>query len=200
MISYISGKIADIGEKSVFIENAGLGYEVLVSQNTKNALTIGAAAKLYTYLNVNSQMGGDGLTLFGFLTKEERAMFTSLTSVSDIGCKTAVGILSGMPLNSLAAAIAMGDVKRLSQIKGIGKKTAERIVLELKEKMSLMSISTTVDVDVPKSLADDARDAIDALRSLGYTYDTAYKAVMKAKLTAKTIEEIITLALKNMGN
>ena len=132
MIAYIKGKVIDEFDGGVVLENNGIGYEILCSSGLIAELSSKKEGGAYTYLQVRE----DGLSLFGFANKEEKRMFLKLVAISGIGPKMAMGILSGMKLSDLATAIATGDVKGLSKIKGLGKKTAERIILELRESIS----------------------------------------------------------------
>ena len=132
MIAYIKGKVIDNFDGGVVLENKGIGYEILCSAEALNRLSANGEGGVYTYLQVRE----DGLSLFGFDTKDEKTMFLKLISVSGIGPKIGIGILSGMKVCDLATTIATSDVKTLSKIKGLGKKSAERIILELRESVS----------------------------------------------------------------
>ena len=152
---------------------------------------------VFTYLQVKE----DGLSLFGFDNKEEKRMFLKLISVSGIGPKMAMGILSGMRVNELATAIAMNDVKGLSRIKGLGKKTAERIILELRESVSAenAAIAAEESFAAPVFTSED-EDAIIALMGLGFSGIQSRNAVKTAKEQgAETIQDVISFALKSMG-
>lgn len=124
MYSYISGEVTQTSENTVVLDVGGIGYELCVSSFTQEKCQVGQRCRLYAYLQVKE----DGLSLFGFATEEEKNMFLRLISISGIGCKVAQAILSGMDCNALAVAIFNGDTKQLTKIKGLGKKTAERIV------------------------------------------------------------------------
>ena len=132
MIAYIKGKVIDEFDDGVVLENNGIGYEIQCSAGLLQKLLTDREGGVYTYLQVKE----DGLSLFGFDNKEEKHMFLKLISISGIGPKMAMSILSGMRVSELATAIATSDVKGLSKIKGLGKKTAERIILELRESVS----------------------------------------------------------------
>ena len=193
MIGYIIGKVTETSENNLIIEANGIGYERTVSSFCLSELTkTDSEAKVYTHLNVRE----DGVTLFGFYSKADRNMFLRLISVSGVGPKMAVGILSGISIGDLAAGVASADTKALNAVKGIGKKTAERIVLELKDK-----IVAEFESELPKSIAmsdiiyeDD--DAVEALISLGYKKSEAVLAVSKLKKENLSTEEIILRALK----
>lgn len=197
MIAYIKGKVIDEFEGGVVLENNGIGYEILCSAALLAKLSAEKEGGVFTYLQVKE----DGLSLFGFDNKEEKRMFLKLISVSGIGPKMAMGILSGMRVNELATAIAMNDVKGLSRIKGLGKKTAERIILELRESVSAenAAIAAEESFAAPVFTSED-EDAIIALMGLGFSGIQSRNAVKTAKEQgAETIQDVISFALKSMG-
>lgn len=197
MIAFIKGKVIDEFEGGVVLENNGIGYEILCSAALLAKLSAEKEGGVFTYLQVRE----DGLSLFGFDNKEEKRMFLKLISVSGIGPKMAMGILSGMRVNELATAIAMNDVKGLSRIKGLGKKTAERIILELRESVSAenAAIAAEESFAAPVFTAED-EDAIIALMGLGFSGIQSRNAVKTAKEQgAETIQDVISSALKSMG-
>lgn len=199
MYAYINGVVADKGHNELVIEAGGVGYSLYCSLNTvQNALSVGEMMRVYTYLNVTQ----DGITLFGFGTKEERAMFLRLISVSGIGPKTAIGILGSMSMRDLTLAIVMGDTAVLSRAPGIGKKTAQRIALELKEQISDdevegLSASGAKNV-VPLRQDDPVTEAMIALQSLGYTAGEAMQALSAVKDKSDQPDELVRLALRGM--
>ena len=197
MIAFIKGKVIDEFEGGVVLENNGIGYEILCSAALLANLSAEKEGGVFTYLQVKE----DGLSLFGFDNKEEKRMFLKLISVSGIGPKMAMGILSGMRVNELATAIAMNDVKGLSRIKGLGKKTAERIILELRESVSAenAAIAAEESFAAPVFTSED-EDAIIALMGLGFSGIQSRNAVKTAKEQgAETIQDVISFALKSMG-
>ena len=197
MIAFIKGKVIDEFEGGVVLENNGIGYEILCSAALLAKLSAEKEGGVFTYLQVKE----DGLSLFGFDNKEEKRMFLKLISVSGIGPKMAMGILSGMRVNELATAIAMNDVKGLSKIKGLGKKTAERIILELRERVSAenAAIAAEESFAAPVFTSED-EDAIIALMGLGFSGIQSRNAVKTAKEQgAETIQDVISFALKSMG-
>lgn len=197
MIAFIKGKVIDEFEGGVVLENNGIGYEILCSAALLAKLSADKEGGVFTYLQVKE----DGLSLFGFDNKEEKRMFLKLISVSGIGPKMAMGILSGMRVNELATAIAMNDVKGLSRIKGLGKKTAERIILELRESVSAenAAIAAEESFAAPVFTSED-EDAIIALMGLGFSGIQSRNAVKTAKEQgAETIQDVISFALKSMG-
>ena len=197
MIAFIKGKVIGEFEGGVVLENNGIGYEILCSAALLAKLSAEKEGGVFTYLQVKE----DGLSLFGFDNKEEKRMFLKLISVSGIGPKMAMGILSGMRVNELATAIAMNDVKGLSRIKGLGKKTAERIILELRESVSAenAAIAAEESFAAPVFTSED-EDAIIALMGLGFSGIQSRNAVKTAKEQgAETIQDVISFALKSMG-
>lgn len=192
MFNYISGKVVEKGVGFVVLDVNGIGYELIVSNNCAAGLDIGSTAKLYAYLSVRE----DGISLLGFYNKEEKAMFTRLISISGIGPKVAIGILGGLSLNDLTAAIVSGDYKKLSGIKGIGKKTAERIVLELRDNLGreYASVEPAVGGANPSEINEEA---ILALMALGYNKQEAIGALKKVDTNGKSVEDVILAALKN---
>ena len=155
--------------------------------------------RCYTVLNVRE----DAMELYGFATKEEKRMFQQLTSVSGVGAKTALGLLGAMPLRDLNLAILLGDVNALARAPGIGKKTAQRIALELKEKVTQTDVSVQADAaggvrEIPGP-AGEAAEAIEALTALGYSAAEARDAVSRVKDQSDRAEELIRLALRNMA-
>ena len=195
MIGYIKGKVLSANSGVVLIENNGIGYEVTCSAAVYQKLQEDKGGEVYTYLAVRE----DDVSLYGFISPEEKNMFLKLITVSGVGPKMGITVLSNMKLSDLAVKIATSDVKGLSAVKGLGKKTAERIILELREKI-------TADVEVEeKSQAivyeddGDNEDAIIALMSLGFTKQECVKAVKEAKANgAESIQQLISFALKSM--
>ena len=197
MIGYLKGKILSLNSDTALIETGGVGYEVLCSASALSALEGKTEGEVYTYLQVRE----DGISLFGFSSPAEKNMFLKLVSVSGVGPKMGIAVLSGMDINSLAVAIASYDVKKLSTVKGLGKKTAERIILELREKVAESAAQIPAKGGAPAfPAADDGdEDAIVALMSLGFTRAESAKAIDRAKASgASTIEEIIREAIKGM--
>ena len=195
MFNYIFGEIVEYGVSTVVVDVNGVGYELAVSGYTMADCKLGQKQKLYAYLQVKE----DGVSLYGFSTLEEKNMFLRLISVSGVGCKLAQAILSGIDSNSLALAIFNGDTKMLTKVKGLGKKTAERLVLELKEKVvvdaadMVLPITQNPDLQINK----DMSTAIAVLCSLGKSQADAEKLVeAAAKLGASTTEELINMAFR----
>lgn len=199
MIGSISGKIEEIDGNNVLIEcTSGIGFEVIVSQTTLSKLgNVGDSTKVFTFLNVNSQDGTP--SLFGFSTKEEKQMFLNLTTVSGIGPKTAITILGSISLYDLASSIASGDSKPIASVKGIGKKTAERIILELKEKIEKTSqFDLLASQQAGNANCQEQEYAINVLLSLGLDRADATKRVRQLSSGGEKAEEIVQKVLKNL--
>lgn len=198
MIGYLKGKVIYSDAGIVILENNGVGYEIVCSGAAFAKLVTDGEGEVFTYLQVRE----DGLSLFGFVSIEEKNMFLKLITVSGVGPKMGITILSQMNINEIAVAIATSDVKLLSTVKGLGKKTADRIILELREKMGAAELTpTTKGAKVESVLPsqDGEEDAIVGLMSLGYTRAESSKAVKRAmEGGAKSLEEIIMTALKTM--
>lgn len=196
MIGYIKGKILSLTPENVLIvTDGGIGFEIMCSYSAFSALSGRKEGELYTYLNANE----NGVALYGFSSAEEKNMFLKLITVSGVGPKMGIAVLSGMNISDLATAIATSDVKRLSSIKGLGKKTAERIILELREKVSVdLSSSPVGGVKLPPVTQGD-EDAVVALMTLGFTRAESEKAISKARASGATsVEDIIMVALRGM--
>lgn len=198
MLSFIKGEAVEFGENIVVIDNGGIGYELTVSNVTVEKIKNGSRfVCLQCYMAVRE----DGISLYGFLTKEEKNMFLKLITISGVGPKAAIGILSGMEVYDLMRVIMASDIKALSKLKGVGKKTAERIVLELRGEIDAESreiMESAKVVGEEETLDADSADAISALRSLGFTQTEAAEAVKKAKPFAKTAEELVAKALRSL--
>ena len=197
MIGYINGNLMTANDNGlVLLEVGGIGYEVTCSASAYEYLVNKKSGGIYTYLNVRE----DGFYLYGFISPEEKNMFLKLISVSGVGPKMGIGVLSALPLNTLAFIIASQDVKSLSKVKGLGKKTAERIILELRENISALDLPEGTKKPSSKTnepSVDD--DAVIALMSLGFSRAESQAAVQSAKERgADTIESIITVALQQI--
>ena len=193
MINYIIGKVTEKEENMIVVESNGIGYEIQVSSYTANSIEFdNEYAKILTYMQVKE----DGICLYGFISKEEKDMFLKLISVSGIGPKMAIGILSGVTIPELINAILSQDVKMLCTIKGLGKKTAERLLVELKDQTM-----PNVNVVSNDNLNYNAIDQVtDALVSLGVGKNEAYRLAKDNAENGLSVEEIITKCLRGMGN
>ena len=191
MYSYIKGTVEEIRLTNIVIENNNIGYEINASSNTIKDLQIGKVAKIYTKLIVRE----DDMSLCGFSTREEMQMFELLTSVSKIGPKVGLGILSFGTPGQLGAYILSEDVAKLSKAPGVGKKTAERIVLELKDKIDKNNIEFEPTLLTAAPIAVSKDEAVDALVALGYSPVEAKEAVDKCKKDGLNTEGIIKKSL-----
>ena len=196
MYSYIIGTLAGLEEGKVILDNNGIGYELNVSSFTLSKVgSVGKQIKLFTHLGVSD----DAMRLYGFISEEERAMFLKLITVSGIGTKVALQILSGMDVRTLALSIVNSDAKALARIKGIGKKTAERVIVELRERVESDAVESG---EVLGVTAGDpvGQEAAAVLASLGLSRAEAAAAVNKvlAAGKARKLEEVITLALRSV--
>lgn len=197
MIGYLKGNVLSCAEGTVLLEVNGVGYELACSGAAFAKLATDGKGEVYTWLQVRD----DGVSLFGFVSPEEKNMFLKLISVSGVGPRMGIAVLSGMNLGELAVAIASSDVKGLCAVKGLGKKTAERIVLELREKVESAPVPPAKGgaAPAPAAAAGEEEDAVVGLMSLGYTRAESTRAVRAAaERGAKGVEEIILSALKNM--
>ncbi len=197
MIGYIKGNVISYADGVVLIENNGIGYEITCSASVYQKLLNDKKGEVYTYLAVRE----DAISLYGFENLEEKAMFLKLISVSGVGPKMGITVLSNMNLKDLATAIATSDVKGLSKVKGLGKKTAERIILELREKITATYTDDGAVIEEPVDIVNDKdnEDAVIALMSLGFTKTECVRAVKQAKENGmQTIEQLISYAIKNI--
>ncbi|OLS01665.1 Holliday junction branch migration protein RuvA [Tissierella creatinophila] len=193
MIEFIIGDIVDIKEDFTIIQNNNIGYKVFSSSNSLRNLEIGKKNQMiYTQLNVRE----DGLFLFGFITEEEMEMFNLLLRVSKIGPKIGIGILSALNPNQLKLAIMNKDIFTLCKAPGIGKKTAERIVLELKDRID---INIELEIENINSINNGHDEAIEALISLGYSRFEVERSIRNLDVENMEVEEIIRNALKKLS-
>ena len=192
MIAYVRGALAEKEPTRAVVEAAGVGYELFIPISTYEKLPrVGGEVKLLASHCVRE----DDEILFGFATEDERGLFLKLTSVSGVGPKIAIAILSGSSVGELAMAIAGGDAKRISAIKGVGKKTAEKICVELRDKVGEFAFSAR---GGEGSASPVMRDALAALRALGFNEETSSKMVadvLAKNPKADSVETIIKLAL-----
>lgn len=194
LISYIKGKITYKTESFLVLECNGIGYKIYVSSATISSLKISQEIRIYTFMNVKE----DNISLFGFLTQQEQDIFYQLIDVSGIGPKGALAFLSNMTPQEIILAILSEDSKELSKVPGIGKKTAQRIVLELKDK-----VKVETQLEQPLEVAQEIEknekwEAIEALTALGYRKQEAIQAVHACYQEGLTVEEILKLSLKKL--
>ena len=205
MYAYIKGTLEEITEDAVIVETGGIGYNIKVSGTTVDLLPgIGSEVKIYTYTLVRE----DAFSLYGFLTRDDLEIFKKLITVSGIGPKGGLAILSVMSADALRFAVMAADAKAIAKAPGIGAKTAERVILDLRDKISLED--TLRGIGSPADAAGQAagagnsdnlmkREAIEALVALGYSASDATAAVKKVEVGEDaTSESILKLALKHM--
>lgn len=189
MYEYLKGKLDAIQEDYLVIDVHGIGYKVFTSQNTMRNASVDAVVKIFTQLIVKE----DDMILYGFDTKEELHMFKLLNTVSGVGPKAAVSLLNHYKSQDIALAIISKDTAKLTKAQGIGKKTAERLILELKDKIDTESAITVQGIE---SFGDEISQVIEALTSLGYNYNVAAQAVAKLKNQEASIDTMIKEALR----
>lgn len=203
MYAYLKGTLEEIAEDAVVVEVGNIGYNVRVSATTTQGLPgIGSEVKIYTYTLVRE----DAFTLYGFLTKDDLEIFKKLITVNGIGPKGGLAILSVMNADALRFAIMAGDAKSIAKAPGVGNKTAERVILDLRDKISLED--TLLGLGEPVVTASAAgvgadnvmkREAIEALVALGYSASDATNAVKRVEVDENsTVEGILKAALKFM--
>ena len=197
MISYLKGRLETKNIDSVIIEVGGIGYKVFMSRNSIDNLgDSGKDVKVFTYMRVRE----DDISLYGFLSNEELKMFEKLLGVSGVGAKSAINILSNISPSSFALAIISDDISKLKSLPGIGAKSAQRMVLELKDKMKTAdAIETEVTSSVYTPTNDKTKDAIEALQVLGYARRDIDVVLAKINTEELTVEEIIKQGLKQLG-
>ena len=197
MYAYIKGTLEEKTNTFIVVENNGIGYKIFMSESAIQKLgERGEKIKIHTYYYVKE----DNISLYGFLTNEELKMFELLLTVSGIGAKSAIVILSNITPSSFALAVITDDVAKIKQIPGIGPKTAQRIILELKDKLKT---SEAVEVKSEQVQVNDNKEnieeAISALIILGYSKKEIEKSLEKVDLSQMTTEEIIRVGLKYLG-
>lgn len=200
MISYIRGELAVVEEDRVIIDVGGVGYGIFMSgQSISRLPSIGTEVRIHTYLNVKEDM----MQLFGFLTKDDLKVFKLVIGVNGIGPKGGLNVLSQMTPDDLRFAVISNDVKAISAAPGIGKKTAEKLILELKDKLNLEDVLEQSDSTVTTSNGVGGGvqgEAIQALLALGYGSTEALKAVQSVAIDdASQVEEVLKQALKYMS-
>lgn len=201
MISYIRGKLAVVEEDKIIVDVGGVGYGVFMpARAMMNLPGIGSEVTIHTFLNVKE----DAMQLFGFLTRDDLAVFKKVITVSGIGPKGGLSILSQLSADELRFAIFSNDVKAISASQGIGKKTAEKLILELKDKLSIedaLDHGHTEELGVSSSvpMGDIQQDVVAALVALGYGSTEALKAVRQVEITPDMeVEGVLKQALKYM--
>lgn len=195
MIGYVKGKLLNACNGVVILENNGIGYEITLSGEAYAKIVNDKGGEVYTYLSVRE----DGISLYGFISIEEKNMFLKLITVNGVGPKMGITILSSINICTLATMIATEDVKGLSKIKGLGKKTAERIILELREKMD-EQLSQDSSAPIKPAVEDkDFKDALLALTGLGFDKNESLAVLEKAQAEdVKGVQALIAYSLKNI--
>lgn len=204
MISFIHGTTADLSENSVTVEAGGIGFEIFMTGKALSRIKIGDVLKIHTYFHVKE----DIMQLYGFFSKDDLSVFRMLLGVSGIGPKGALGVLNGLTADELRFAVLSNDVKTISRAPGIGKKTAEKLIVELKDKLSLQQtvehrLEAGESINLPSETEEEKNEAmkqaVEALTALGYNKTDAYRAVQKTRGSgAEDVEAILKQALKNL--
>lgn len=203
MISFIRGLVADTTENAVILENNGIGYEIFMTGSSIEQVSrIDGKVKIHTYFQVRE----DAMQLYGFLSKDDLEMFRLLLNVNGIGPKAALGVLAGLTADELRFAVLSDDIKTISKAPGIGKKTAQKLILELKDKLKLEDAfekklaHEQEAASVSGFLIHDGRqEAAEALIALGYSSTDAMKAVRKVTdVSPDDVEALLKAALKQL--
>lgn len=194
MYAFVQGVVEDIAQDRVSVNCGGVGYEVLTTNSAIGRCAVGKSAKFYTYLAVRE----DAMTLYGFLQKDEKEMFLRLISVSGIGPKVGLSILSTLSAQQTAIAIVSGDDKALSKVPGIGKKTAQRLVLELKGSIENQALVGNLPVAETGGDEKEVTDAIAILTAMGFQASDAAAAVALVKAEGGTAEQMAVSALRKL--
>jgi Holliday junction DNA helicase RuvA len=196
MIAFLKGNLEYVDENSAVIDAGGVGYRAYMSPaNLAKLPRKGEPVALHTYLKVSE----DAMDLYGFLAREELSMFKRIISVSGIGAKTGLSILSAISPGDFALAVATGDYKTIAKAPGIGAKGAQRLILELKEKIQTTEAFSTGGVQITAGGGSAASEAAEALMALGYSQMEAVRAVSLLPEGERSLEETIKLALKSLG-
>lgn len=201
MISYIRGELTAVEKEKVIVDVGGIGYGIFMPEASVGLLPqMGNEVKLHTYLNVRE----DAMQLFGFLTRDDLEVFKLLIGVSGIGPKGGLSILSRLTADDLRFAVMSGDARAISAAPGIGKKTAEKVIIELKDKLDIEEMLHRSGEDGKTVVSADSAtneiqsEAVQALVALGYGSTESIKAVKKVNLEDATVEEVLKQALKNL--
>lgn len=207
MISYIKGPLVDIWEDMIVVETAGIGYNIHVPVSVIEALPkAGTEVQIYTSLQVRE----DAMTLFGFLSRQDLQMFRQLLGVNGIGPKAALGLLSALRVDDLRMAILSGDAKAISRAPGIGPKTAQRVILDLKDRIKIEDIlpgggtfgdaSGAAAAAAASGMEGAGKEAVEALVALGYSMTEAGKAVRQVEITeTMTTEDVLKASLRYLA-
>ena len=200
MIAYLIGKLSDVETDSIVIETGNIGYNVKVPASVIARLPgMGEQIKIYTYTSVRE----DAINLFGFLTKDDLNMYRLLITVNGVGPKAGLAILSVMDADSLRLAVLSQDAKSIAKAPGIGAKTAQRIILDLKDKISMEDTLISQQANAQKTAVSSGfgqvhTEAVEALTALGYSPSDALRAVKAVEQESMNVEELLKAALKNL--
>jgi Holliday junction DNA helicase RuvA len=195
MIAYIKGKVEDIADNYIVIDVNGIGFKIYTSLSTIEKIpSIGCEIKVHTYFHIRE----DIMDLYGFSDKEELTVFERLISVSGVGPKVSIAVLSSITPSGFALAVANSDFKALMRAPGIGNKIAQRIVLELKDKIKAEDLINLNSNSASSTYINCSSEAVNALISLGYSYAEASRAIQSIDGENLPVEEVVKLALKNM--
>ena len=198
MIAYIKGIFTEITEDGIVVEAGGVGYGIAVAPSLASELTLGDEVKIYTYFQVAEDMQ----KLYGFASREDRRIFTLLLKVSGIGPRLAMSIMSAVTADELKIAVVTNDVKALSRAPGLGKKTAEKLILELKDSFNAAEVITgsSAPQGAPLVLDDAFSEAAQALMALGYSSSEAMKAVRQVEAyDGITVDDVLQEAFRHLA-
>jgi len=198
MIAYVRGTVSHILTDHCFIDVQGIGYRIFIASATRQKLAIGKDCFLFTHMHVRE----DAMLLYGFYTQDEYELFLTLMSINGIGPKVAMGILSAINPNQFRIAISTKNMAILTKLPGIGKKTAERMILELKDKMGTFAEDESTDgttATLGTSSSDMLDEAVQALIALGYSQNEVMPIVTKAGKKAQSVEDLIKLSLREFS-
>ena len=197
MIGYIRGKVTALFKDACFLEAGGIGYRIFISDKTRQQLVSGEGAKLLTYMAVRE----DAILLYGFLGEEEYELFLLLISISKIGPKVAMGILSAMTPSAFVGAVKTQSVTKLTKLPGIGKKTAERLLVELKDKIGDFAVEDVPEEKAVPAVEDNhvTGEAVTALMSLGYEMDEITPVLGRLAGSYDNVSKLVSAALREFA-
>lgn len=201
MINYIKGEIAEVDENRIVVEVNSMGFQIYVPSTVMNRVSVGCEVKIYTYMSVKE----DDISLYGFLSQDDLKMYKLLLGVNGIGPKAALGVLSALTSDELRFAVLSEDAASIAKAPGIGKKTAQKLILELKDKLSLQEAFEQKlshhkeNIQGTDVNADAVSEAVQALVALGYSSSEALKAVKTSDVkSCMSVEQILKAALKHL--
>ena len=195
MIGYLKGTITHLVTDHCFIDVQGVGYRVFIPGATRQKLSIGKVSSLFTHMHVRE----DAILLYGFYTEDEYDLFLTLTSINGIGPKVAMGILSAIDPKQFCLAISTKNIGMLTKLPGVGKKTAERMLLELKDKIGPITDDGVTDLTVNVASGDIVEEGIQALIALGYNQNEIMPIVKRIGKNVESVESLIKLALREFS-